>query len=60
MSIFEGLARFARSAMQNRSERRTQLMLDRLPAHVQSDIGWRWAPRTRGQHKSGSIGFVGF
>ncbi|MGE0499444.1 MAG: hypothetical protein AB7I79_09320 [Rhizobiaceae bacterium] len=59
MTIFEGLARFAENQMQARAERRTRMLLDALPMSVQKDIGWRWAPRTRGQHKMRDIGFVG-
>ena len=59
MSIFEGLARFADRQMQARAERRTRMLLDALPESVQKDIGWRWAPRSRGQHRSDDIGFLG-
>ena len=59
MSMFEGLARFADDQMRARAERRTRMLLDALPENVQKDIGWRWAPRLRGPHKSGDIGFVG-
>ncbi len=59
MSIFDGLARFAEQQMQARAERRTRMLLDALPESVQKDIGWRWAPRARGQHASREIGFVG-
>ena len=59
MSIFDGLTRFADRQMQARSERRTRMLLDALPESVQKDIGWRWAPRTRGQLGGTGIGFVG-
>jgi hypothetical protein len=59
MSIFEGLTRFAERQLSARAERRTRLMLNDLPESVQKDIGWRWAPRTRGQQRIASLGFVG-
>ncbi len=59
MSIFTELARFAESHLQARTERRTRILLETLPESIQKDIGWRWAPRQRGQHRSASIGFVG-
>ena len=59
MSIFTELARFAENQMQAASRRRTMMLLETLPESIQKDIGWRWAPRTRGQHRSADIGFVG-
>ncbi len=58
MSIFDGLMRFARTHAQARAERRTQMLLSALPESVQKDIGWRWAPRTRGQHNPARPGFI--
>lgn len=59
MSIFEGFARFAAHHRMAIAERRTRMLLNALPENVQKDIGWRWAPRLRGQPASGGIGFVG-
>ena len=59
MSIFDGLMRFAEGQLEARAARRTREMLNALPENIQKDIGWRWAPRTRGQHSTSRIDFVG-
>lgn len=48
--MFDDLARFARKRLKARAARRTEYLLDQLPADVQKDIGWKWSPRLRGKH----------
>lgn len=59
MSIFRDLARFAESRFQAHAERRTHMLLNALPEDIQKDIGWRWAPRGRGQHNRRDMSFFG-
>lgn len=60
MSIFEGFARFAEDGKRALAARRTRMLLEALPENVQKDIGWRWAPRTRGQHRTAGLDFFGY
>lgn len=60
MSIIEGLVRFAEGGKRALAARRTRTLLETLPENIQKDIGWRWAPRTRGQHRAGGLDHLGY
>ena len=57
--MFDGLTAFVAAQLQARSERRTAMLIENLPAEVQKDIGWRWSPRGAGHARSKHFGWVG-
>jgi acetyl esterase/lipase len=54
--MFDGLTAFVAAQIRARSERRTAMLIENLPAEVQKDIGWRWSPRGPGRAKSKHVG----